>query len=185
MRALSFPILLLNSLFHVSSSDGTGSNNRIVGGTIVEVNTYPWFTRLFDLYCNDDRVTYELNCGGSLISSEWVLTAAHCNDYISVEYGSVTIGAFTSFSSGNGGQYFEEYYLDDIVVHPNYDPVEQDNNFALLKLYGSTDITPVDIDNSNLSDSYAPGELREWNQSNIQNSAKSQSFYVQAVQGSS
>ena len=42
---------------------------RIVGGVETEVNEYPWQAQL--------SVGGGL-CGGSLISSEWVLTAAHC-----------------------------------------------------------------------------------------------------------
>lgn len=45
------------------------TKNRIVGGTETEVNQYPWITLIdFD----------GAQCGGSLISDKWVLTAAHC-----------------------------------------------------------------------------------------------------------
>merc|ERR1711884_456038 len=64
------------------TTGGSGSNDckcglasrqtRIVGGTVTEVNEYPWQVGLVSK--NSDRVW----CGGSLINDQWVLTAAHC-----------------------------------------------------------------------------------------------------------
>lgn len=46
-------------------------DNRIVGGSESRENKYPWMIRLVDLVSNG-------YCGGSLISDQHVLTAAHC-----------------------------------------------------------------------------------------------------------
>ena len=46
---------------------------RIVGGQATEVNAYPWQAGLV----SRGNPSY-VWCGGSLISSRWVLTAAHC-----------------------------------------------------------------------------------------------------------
>ena len=46
---------------------------RIVGGEDTEVNEYPWQAGLV----SRGNPSY-VWCGGSLISSKWVLTAAHC-----------------------------------------------------------------------------------------------------------
>ncbi|XP_069974237.1 ovochymase-2-like [Penaeus vannamei] len=46
--------------------------NRIVGGEETEVNEYPWMVSLVD------GSGYYHFCGGSIISSQWVVTAAHC-----------------------------------------------------------------------------------------------------------
>ena len=45
--------------------------NRIVGGSEADENEYPWMARLVDLISNG-------YCGGTLISDQHVLTAAHC-----------------------------------------------------------------------------------------------------------
>src|SRR5687768_11130509 len=45
----------------------------IVGGTPAPDGKYPWQVRLYSAMDDDKGL-----CGGSLISDQWVLTAAHC-----------------------------------------------------------------------------------------------------------
>ena len=50
-------------------------SGRIVGGTEASPNEFPW-----QVYLLVDRFLGYSICGGSLIDSQWVLTAAHCFD---------------------------------------------------------------------------------------------------------
>ena len=45
---------------------------RIVGGVETEVSEYPWQAGLVS------KGSSSVFCGGSLVNSKWVLTAAHC-----------------------------------------------------------------------------------------------------------
>ncbi|KOB73643.1 Uncharacterized protein OBRU01_10487 [Operophtera brumata] len=49
---------------------GSNQENRIVGGMPAGVNRYPWMARL--VYDG------QFHCGASLLTKEYVLTAAHC-----------------------------------------------------------------------------------------------------------
>lgn len=48
---------------------------KIVGGTVATVEFHPWIAAIFWRSRTKEKV---FRCGGSLISSCWVLTAAHC-----------------------------------------------------------------------------------------------------------
>ena len=49
---------------------------RIVAGYEAHPNEFPWQAQI--LYYDQDRGKYVHTCGGTLISSKWVLTAEHC-----------------------------------------------------------------------------------------------------------
>jgi secreted trypsin-like serine protease len=71
---------------------------RIVGGTEATEYEFPWLVRLYYSNSNNDGGF----CGGTLIASTWVLTAAHCIDspndamYIGVHKHSLFAGGDTS-----------------------------------------------------------------------------------------
>ena len=48
----------------------TGKGTKIVGGVEADEYEYPWQVAM---YVSGRRI-----CGGSLIASDWVMTAAHC-----------------------------------------------------------------------------------------------------------
>ena len=62
---------VIGLLFLVQGGCGTRPNTRIVGGTAAKRGDWPWQAMLTS---SNGRQF----CGGSLISPEWVLTAAHC-----------------------------------------------------------------------------------------------------------
>lgn len=52
------------------------NDNRVVGGTVAEIDDFPWMALL--MYRKGNKI--EPACAGSLINNRYVVTAAHCAD---------------------------------------------------------------------------------------------------------
>ena len=117
---------------------GTGNvGYKIVGGTEINYNKYPWFCYL--LTKKKDGNSYM--CGGSLIYDQWVLTAAHCmTDVVSiiVVLNTNTIQPLPPGAIVTGAT--------ALFINPRYSVNTQDNDIALLKIPAvSADIRPVNM----------------------------------------
>lgn len=97
------------------------------------------------------------------MSSEFVLTAAHCINDNMINRGSVRVGALVfPFKQGsNGGQDAEFFRVKTVFTHPEYEvDTKYDKDFALLRLDGASTITPVNMDSDGISSKYAKGEIK-------------------------
>lgn len=84
---------------------------RIVGGSEVKDNEYPWMVSLW----NARRKFF---CGGSIITDQYVLTAAHCFRWVSerrVSVEDLKFWFFFFFWEG-GGDYFSKKYISPIYI---------------------------------------------------------------------
>jgi secreted trypsin-like serine protease len=109
---------------NASASCGCSTNSatltRIVGGQAAGSATWSWAVSI--------NIANTYLCGGSIISSSWVLTAAHCVN-------GVTASTITVYGGSNirwsGTQ---TSVASQVIVHPDYNTETYVNDIALLKL---------------------------------------------------
>jgi len=174
---LFLPLALLSSaissvsakkLFEMPGLEEEDTLAKIVGGEPVDSGTYPWFTMLL-VVTNNGSFERRQACGGMLVAPEWVLTANHCIDDDMRYRGAVGIGAFSYpyVQGNNGGQDVEFYTLQEVVEHPDYSSSTKDFDFSLLRLDGKSDIAPVPLDSTGLSETYSTSKDDLWAIGNI------------------
>jgi hypothetical protein len=127
------------AILRISSDIGPGDHSfafvtgvregltKITGGSSTSIAEYPW------------QVFYEsgqYTCGGSIISGDWIITAAHCTEddnghAISVSQMDVIVGS----SNPRAGLDGKQYSVMRVIVHEKYDQNTLNNDIALLQLY--------------------------------------------------
>ncbi|GLV32013.1 uncharacterized protein CBL_07772 [Carabus blaptoides fortunei] len=102
----------------------SNQENRIVGGRPTGVNRYPWVA----------RIVYDghFHCGASLLTAEYVLTAAHCVRRLKRSKIRVVLGDHDQFVTTDAPAKMR--MVASIIRHRNFDANSYNHDIALLKL---------------------------------------------------
>ncbi|XP_053698610.1 serine protease snake-like [Sabethes cyaneus] len=116
----------------------TEDNKLIVGGLAAKPGEFPHMAAIgYRRHNSADGIDF--HCGGSLISENFVLTAAHCRtrDAFLVRLGSLQLNGVVS-----DGVPPEDYAIEMFIKHPDYTVRDKYNDIALIKLAGTVRLSP-------------------------------------------
>jgi secreted trypsin-like serine protease len=131
-----------------ASSTATADTDMIVNGKPAEDHKWPWQIRLF--YTDTDA---KGGCGGSIISKQWILTAAHCVVFEDAGQVQFLTKGWIGYGSNKLDQ-LKKVETAAIIPHAEYNPSTHANDIALIKLsepveYGDG-IGPADLGTEDL-----------------------------------
>jgi hypothetical protein len=126
-------------------------SSKITGGKEARRGEFPWMVAIFGK--NGKQF-----CGGTLLNSQYVLTASHClSTYNAFDVGHlyVTIGDHNIHSTREG--HHETRKISQLILHRGFEIKTYNNDVALLKLERAVDFTeyiqPICLPEANSSQS--------------------------------
>ena len=124
---------------------------RIVGGTQVTENKYPWYC-----FLEISSTSGNFLCGGSLVTPDYVITAAHCLHGISINNIRVMMNCVSRINTTNA--VFANCSGSNIILNKDYNPKTMNNDIAILRItYDRPEkkgtVPTILLNNGNINDS--------------------------------
>lgn len=129
-RPMSFRVQQMAAARAAASSRSAPPSGRIVGGNEAHSGQFPYQVSIRDAIWTDFHF-----CGGALITSEFVLTAAHCISWDDPEDLLLGVG---SHLLSNGSQY---HNVSAIYAHEGFNMMTVENDIALLRIDGRVEFS--------------------------------------------
>lgn len=117
----SFSLRIMNLIEHVGEE-------KIVGGQQIPLSSAPYQVSL--------QIGGYHQCGGAIISTTFILTAAHCTYLENVEGLSVRLATDQMNFGG------EVFVVNTTYIHPSYNHITFDNDFSIIQLETAINLEP-------------------------------------------
>eukprot|EP01080_Neovahlkampfia_damariscottae_P011005 gene11005-3711_t len=101
----------------------------IAGGTNATLGEIPYIASI--------TLRDAQHCGGTLINKDWVITAAHCFNFVKYSDTKYILGRTNVLSQTGGSVVLQE----NVFIHPNYSNITGHNDIAMVKLSRSVSET--------------------------------------------
>ncbi|CAG7723785.1 unnamed protein product [Allacma fusca] len=117
---------------------------RIVGGRVAEINSYPWLAAL--------EYRTKFYCGATLISSRYILTAAHCVHNVPKDQITIVFGEHDRNVTHESPTHYRK--IDTIIKHRSFNRANFYNDIAVIRMdkpirfsrYISPACLPIDLE---------------------------------------
>lgn len=103
------------------------NTDKIVGGSPVSITDFPWQVSL--RLVRGARVSHY--CGGTLLNTRWVVTAAHCTQKFNRDQIQVHMGSTNVFEKSRGSKVGT---VKSIHIHPSYNANQLHDDIALIEM---------------------------------------------------